>query len=58
MKILLAVDGSAYTKRMLGYFAAHSISTITHALGVTSGVIVALIAVGLLWAWHRRSSDA
>jgi nucleotide-binding universal stress UspA family protein len=23
MKILLAVDGSAYTKRMLGFFAAH-----------------------------------
>jgi membrane protein DedA with SNARE-associated domain len=43
---------------LLGYFAAHSISTITHALGVTSGVIVALIVVGLLWAWHRRSRDA
>jgi membrane protein DedA with SNARE-associated domain len=42
---------------LLGYFAAHSISTITHALGVTSGVIVALIVVGLLWAWHRRSRD-
>ncbi len=39
---------------LLGYFAAHSISTISHALGVTSGVIVVFIAAGLLWAWHRR----
>jgi membrane protein DedA with SNARE-associated domain len=39
---------------LLGYFAAHSISTITHALGVTSAVIVALIVLGLAWAWHRR----
>jgi membrane protein DedA with SNARE-associated domain len=43
---------------LLGYFAAHSISTITHALGITSGVIVAFIVVGLFWAWHRRSRDA
>ena len=43
---------------LLGYFAAHSISTITHALGITSGVIVAFIVVGLIWAWHRRSRDA
>jgi membrane-associated protein len=42
---------------LLGFFAAHSIGTITQALGVTSGVIVAFIAVGLLWAWHRRSQD-
>ena len=39
---------------LLGYFAAHSISHVSHALGLTSGVIVVLIAVGLLWAWHRR----
>jgi membrane-associated protein len=43
---------------LLGYFAAHSISKITHALGITSGVIVVLIVVGLAWAWHRRSQDA
>jgi membrane protein DedA with SNARE-associated domain len=43
---------------LLGYFAAHSIATVTHALGVTSGVIVASIVVGLAWAWHRRSRDA
>jgi membrane-associated protein len=43
---------------LLGYFAAHSISTITHALGVTSGVIVAIIVIGLAWAWHRRTRDA
>ena len=42
---------------LLGYFAAHSISTITHALGITSGLIAAFIAVGLLWAWHRRTRD-
>jgi membrane protein DedA with SNARE-associated domain len=42
---------------LLGYFAAHSISRITHALGVTSAAVVALIAVGLLWAWHRRTRD-
>ena len=42
---------------LLGYFAAHSISTITHALGLTSGAIVVFIAGGLIWAWHRRSRD-
>jgi membrane-associated protein len=43
---------------LLGYFAAHSISTVTHALGITSGVIVGVIVVGILWAWHRRTRDA
>jgi membrane-associated protein len=43
---------------LLGYFAAHSIGTITHALGLTSGAIVVFIALGLIWAWHRRSRDA
>jgi membrane-associated protein len=43
---------------LLGFFAAHSIGTITHALGLTSGVIVVVLALGLLWAWHRRSQDA
>jgi len=43
---------------LLGYFAAHSISTITDALGITSGVIVAIILVAIGWAWHRRSRDA
>ncbi|HEX4472753.1 MAG TPA: DedA family protein [Nocardioides sp.] len=43
---------------LLGFFAAHSIGTITHALGITSGVIGVFIAVGLVWAWHRRSQDA
>lgn len=42
---------------LLGYFAAHSIGTITHALGVTSGAIVVFIVLGLIWAWHRRSRD-
>jgi membrane protein DedA with SNARE-associated domain len=40
---------------LLGYFAAHSIGTITHALGVTSAAIVVVIAAGVVWAWHRRS---
>lgn len=39
---------------LLGFFAAHSIGRITHALGVTSAVIVVLIVLGVLWAWHRR----
>jgi membrane-associated protein len=43
---------------LLGYFAAHSISTVTHALGLTSGVIIVLILAGLAWAWHRRTRDA
>lgn len=43
---------------LLGYFAAHSLSRVTHYLGVTSGVIVVLIVLGLAWAWHRRSRDA
>jgi membrane protein DedA with SNARE-associated domain len=42
---------------LLGYFAAHSISTVTHALGITSGAVILLIVVGLLWAWHRRHRD-
>jgi len=42
---------------LLGFFAAHSISTVTHCLGVTSGVIAAVIVVGLAWAWHRRGRD-
>jgi membrane-associated protein len=43
---------------LLGYFAAHSISQVTHYLGLTSGVIAVLIVIGLVWAWHRRSRDA
>ena len=42
---------------LLGYFAAHSISRVTHYLGLTSAAIVALIVVALLWAWHRRNRD-
>ena len=43
---------------LLGFFAAHSIGTVTHYLGITSGVIAAFIVLGLAWAWHRRSRDA
>ena len=42
---------------LLGYFAAHSISRVTHYLGLTSSAIVVLIVLGLLWAWHRRDRD-
>lgn len=42
---------------LLGFFAAHSISRITHALGVTSGVVIVVIAAGIIWAWHRRTRD-
>ena len=41
---------------LLGYFAAHSLSAVTRALGWTSAVCVAIIAVGLLLAWHRHRS--
>jgi membrane-associated protein len=40
---------------LLGYFAAHSIKQVTHYLGVTSAVILVLIVLGVLWAWHRRT---
>jgi membrane-associated protein len=43
---------------LLGYFAAHSISQVTHYLGLTSAAIVVVIALGLVWAWHRRARDA
>jgi membrane-associated protein len=43
---------------LLGYFAAHSISRVTHYLGVTSGVVATVLVLGLAWAWHRRSRDA
>lgn len=42
---------------LLGYFLAHSISRVTQYLGVTSGVIAAIIVVGLVWAWRRRNRD-
>jgi membrane protein DedA with SNARE-associated domain len=43
---------------LLGFFAAHSINRVTHYLGLTSAAIVAVIVIGLLWAWHRRTRDA
>jgi membrane-associated protein len=51
-----ALWGSACV--LLGFFAAHSIGMITHALGVTSGALAAVIVVGVVWAWHRRARDA
>lgn len=42
---------------LLGFFGAHSISTVTHYLGVTSAVVIAIIVIGIIWAWHRRSRD-
>jgi membrane-associated protein len=42
---------------LLGYFAAHSISRVTHYLGLTSAAIGTVIVLGLLWAWHRRTRD-
>jgi membrane-associated protein len=43
---------------LLGFFAAHSIKRVTHYLGLTSGAMIVVIALGLLWAWHRRTRDA
>lgn len=42
---------------LLGFFAAHSISKVTHYLGLTSAAIVTVIVLGLLWTWHRRRRD-
>jgi membrane-associated protein len=42
---------------LLGYFAAHSIGRVTHYLGLTSTALVLVIAIALLWAWHRRGRD-
>ena len=41
---------------LLGYFAAHSLATVTKTLGWTSAVCVAVIALGLVLAWHRHRS--
>jgi membrane protein DedA with SNARE-associated domain len=43
---------------LLGYFAAHSIGRVTHYLGLTSAAIVVVLALALLWAWHRHARDA
>jgi membrane-associated protein len=43
---------------LLGYFLAHSIDRVTQYLGLTSGVIAALLVLGLLWAWHRHRRTA
>lgn len=42
---------------LLGYFAAHSIGTVTHYLGLTSAAIGTVIVLGVLWAWRRRNRD-
>src|SRR4029077_3527624 len=42
---------------LLGYFAAHSISKVTHYLGLTSGVVVVVLLLSILWTWHRRNRD-
>ena len=39
---------------LLGFFLANSISRVTQYLGITSGVVAAIIVVGLVWAWRRR----
>ena len=43
---------------LLGFFAAHSISTVTHYLGLTSGAIAVVIVLGLAWAWHRHRQQS
>ncbi len=44
--------GSAVT--MLGYFAGSSYHRVAQSLGQTSAGLLAVVAVGLLIAWHRR----
>lgn len=41
---------------LLGFFAAHSLSAVSRTLGWTSAACVAIIALGLVFAWHRRGS--
>ncbi len=64
MKILAAVDGSAYTKRMLAYLAAHdewlgdhhayTLLTVVPALPLRAA---AAIDKATLQAWHDESAE-
>lgn len=59
MKILVAVDGSRYTKRMLGYLAAHEewlggahTYTVLHAVPPVPGRVAAALDRETLKAYH------
>ncbi len=64
MKILVAVDGSSYTKRMLAYLAAHDEwlgghheYTLLHTLTPLPARAASVIDKATLEAWHAESAD-
>ena len=64
MKILAAVDGSPYTKRMLAYIAAHDEwlgahhdYTLLHALPSVPLRAASMIDKATLKAWHDESAE-
>ena len=64
MKILVPVDGSAYTKHMLAYLATHDelLSpnqkyTVVHAVPALPKRMAAAVAKETLVAWHDESAD-
>jgi nucleotide-binding universal stress UspA family protein len=64
MKILAAVDGSPYTKRMLAYLAAHDEwlgahhrYTLVHAVTPLPQRAAAAIDKATLQAWHAESAE-
>jgi nucleotide-binding universal stress UspA family protein len=64
MKILAAVDGSSYTKRMLAYLAAHDEwlgaqheYTLVHAATPIPQRAAAVIDKATLQAWHEEAGE-
>jgi nucleotide-binding universal stress UspA family protein len=64
MKILAAVDGSPYTKRMLAYLAAHDEwlgahhrYTLVHAVAPVPQRAAAVIDKATLQAWHDETAE-
>ena len=64
MKILLAVDGSSYTKRMLAYLAAHDEwlgahheYTLLHANTALPAHVAAAVDKATLQSWHDATAD-
>ena len=64
MKILAAVDGSSYTKRMLAYLAAHDEwlgdahqYTLLHAVAPLPARMAAAVDRDTVQAWHDESAE-
>ena len=65
MKILIAVDGSSYTKRMLAYLAAHDECfgaahryTIAHAVAPLPSRVTRALGREQIDVYHQASSEA